>query len=168
MKIEVRQGRPKRDYRTTSKEAHTRFCAAHPEIDMSYRDWAKVINLYNSSFRDYMVQTGEKAKLPRGFGPFAVTGKKTVGIVMGKDGRTFTNLAIDWQKSRKAGKKVYIMNNHTDGYRYRWHWFISESRFYMSEVWSFVPCRAMSRSISYFIKSRPPGRVEIYKQWRRK
>lgn len=160
-------GRPLREYRTVSKIVYNKFCELHPEVELDYSEWEKIIKTYNGMLRDYIVTSGEKVKLPRGLGSLVITGKKSHKINKVGD-REFVNLSIDWNKSKKVGKKIYHFNNHTDGYRYRWMWFQGDSRFYLSDIWMFKPCRKASRAITAFIKTNPPGRIEVYKQWTRK
>lgn len=166
-KRESSGGRPVRDYRSNSKEAYERFCVAYPDIDLSYTEWNGILVSYNKLLRDYAVTSGEKVKLQRGLGSLAISGKKSRRTVY-VNGVERVVLAVDWKKSKEVGKKVYNFNSHTDGYRYRWLWFCGDARFYMSDIWQFKPCRESSRRITEFIKSRGPGRVEIYKQWTRK
>lgn len=158
--------RVKVEYRSNSKEVYNDFCQKNPSITVSFREWEKVISTYNSLFRDYILETGEAAKLPWGIGMFSISKKKPKKKKV-FDGKEYMNMAIDWQKTRKAGKYIYNFNHHTDGYRARWYWFQDESRFENAAIWWFKPCRKASRLIKDFILKNPT-QMDIYKQWERK
>jgi len=162
--------RVKVGYRSAGREAYKRFCSANPEIKIEYKDWSKVIYTFNEYFRDYMLETGAKVKMPYGFGPFAVNKKKLklYKNFLGPDGKPYINLPIDWAKTKKAGKRVYHTNSHSDGYKYGWYWFSDEARFYLSEIWNFRPARLTSRIINTYV-TKPDGKYgELYKVWKRK
>lgn len=157
--------RVKVEYRTASKKVYDKFCAKHPEVKISYDKWKEVIHTFSHLFRDYILETGDRAKLPWGLGVFSIS-KKKIKKLKRHDGREYINLPIDWPKTIKAGKRIYNFNTHTDGYRFKWMTFPREYRFTHSDIWNFKPCRDSSRKIAEYLKI--PGQKEIYKQWQRK
>src|SRR5687768_12533887 len=111
--------RVKVGYRTTERAVYNRFCLAHPEIKISFEKWKEVIYTYNYAFRDYILESGEKAKYPWGFGSFAIS-KKKVKKFKEWNGKTYINLPVDWKKTKEMGKTIYHFNAHTDGFRCKW------------------------------------------------
>ena len=158
------------EYRSASKETYKRFCEAYPEIKLTYAEWQKVIYTFNELFREYMLESGAKLKMPNGFGPFAVSKKKLKTFKNFKDpeGNPYVNLPIDWAKTKKAGKRIYHTNAHTDGFKFSWYWFNKEARFYMSEIWNFVATRKTSRIIAAYVKKPNSIHAQTYKVWKRK
>lgn len=157
--------RTKVEYRSAGKEVYNDFCIKHPSIRLTFKEWEKIIYTFNGLFRDYILDTGEVAKLPWGVGAFSISKKKPRKTKTFED-KEYMNMPIDWQKTRKAGKYIYNFNSHTDGYRCRWYWFSQESRFENVDIWNFKACRRASRGIKEYLKR--PQQLEVYKQWERR
>lgn len=156
--------RVKVEYRTASRKVYEKFCLKHPEIKLTLVEWREILHTFSHLFRDYILETGDKAKLPWGMGVFAIS-KKKIKKLKRHDGVEYINLPIDWAKTRKAGKRIYTFNTHTDGYRFRWHMFPRETRFIDADIWNFKPCRDSSRKIAEYLKI--PQQQELYKEWQR-
>ena len=71
--------RTKIDWRSSSKENYNVFCKKHPTINLSFDEWRNIVHLYIEAFKEYILETGEKAKLPFGFGEFSLV-KETVAV----------------------------------------------------------------------------------------
>lgn len=154
--------RAKYEYRSTSKEVFSRFRQKHPEINISYTEWCNILYSFNYGFRDYCLETGKKAKFPYGIGEFCITKfkpKKTKEI----DGIEHINLNVDWKRTKERGFKIYHMNNHTEGFDFRWLWVRRSPRFVESSVWNFKPSRVSSRLINHYIKQ---GYQNKYQEWK--
>lgn len=158
--------RVKVEYRSSAREVYDKFCQKYPEDIILYEEWREIIYTYNYLFRDYILETGDRSKLPFGLGAFAIS-KKKIKKTKTYDGKEYVNLPVDWVKTKKAGKKIYNFNAHTDGYRFRWMWFNRGfRRFPHSDLWIFKPSRVSSRKITEFL--RKPAQSDLYKQWQRK
>ena len=64
------------DWRSASKENYKNFCKKNPEVQLSFDQWKNIIYTFNESFRNYILETGKKEKLPYGFGEFSIQKKK--------------------------------------------------------------------------------------------
>lgn len=159
--------RVKVSYRTGSREAYEKFCAAHPNIYLTFDKWKSIIYSFNYLFRDHILETGDKIRLPWGLGNFSVSKKKSKRFVTYKE-KEYVNMPIDWVKTRKAGKKIYHLNSHTDGFRYKWIWFNSDARFYQSAIWVFKPSRISSRKLAEYLKRPNSSYSQMYREWERK
>lgn len=153
------------EYRSNSKEVYKKFCLKYPEVKITFDKWIEVLKTFNHSFRDYVLETGDRAKLPWGFGDFAISKKKVKREKTAPDGKVYINLPIDWQKTKETGKRVYQFNSHTDGYRCKWFWFNSEARFFASDIWVFKPSRESSRKIAEYLKKQSTNYLDLYKIW---
>ena len=103
--------RVKVDWRSSSKDNYNLFCKNHPSIKLTYDEWRNIIYTYNELFKEYILETGDKAKLPYGFGEFSINKKKRRKMKQA-DGKEFVNLPIDWQKTKEKGKVIYNFNYH--------------------------------------------------------
>ena len=68
--------RVKVDVRSASPKAFKDFKTSHPDVTISYNEWLEVIYQFNEAFRNYILETGERERLPHGFGTFSITKKK--------------------------------------------------------------------------------------------
>jgi nucleoid DNA-binding protein len=154
------------DWRSSSKENYNKFCKKHPSIKLTYDEWRNILYTFNESFKEYILETGEKAKLPYGFGEFSINKKKRRKLKNNVDGKEFVNLPIDWQKTREKGKVIYNFNYHTEGYFFGWMWFKNTARFRHSDLWYFKPSRLTSRLLSHYIKTNDKYQ-NIYREWKK-
>lgn len=159
--------RVKVSYRTTSRGVYDRFCAAYPSINLSFEKWKEILYTFNCSFRDHILETGDRCKLPWGFGTFSISKKKNRKLVI-YEGVERINMPIDWARTHKLGKRVFHFNAHTDGYKYKWKWFLADCRFYSSDIWMFKPSRLTSRKLAEYLKRPNSPYPQIYREWERK
>ena len=151
------------DYSTGSVLAYRLFKKAYPSAGLTREQWRIILYMYNESFRDYILETGDKAKMPYGFGDFAIIKKKRKKIKIIK-GVEHINLPIDWKKTREKGKTIYNFNYHSEGWFFGWKWFIKTARFRFSDFWYFKPSRTSSRLIAHYVKTKHEYQ-DIYKEW---
>ena len=156
--------RVKIDWRSSSKENYINFCKKNPSIKISFDEWKNIIYLFNESFKNYILETGERAKLPFGFGEFSINKKKR----RKKKGLNdeFVNLPIDWKKTKEKGKVIYNFNFHTEGYFFGWVWFKETARLKNTELWYFKPTRTTSRLLSHYIKTNEKYQ-HIYREYKK-
>lgn len=151
------------DWRTTSRENYKDFCKKSPTLEVSFEEWKETLYLFSTHFKNYILETGEKAKLPCGLGEFSVNKRKRKKIRV-QDGEEKINLPIDWVKSKEKGKRIYNFNFDTEGFFFGWTWFKHSSRFKYSNFWYFRPSRATSRLLAHYIKSDNKYQ-HLYREW---
>lgn len=162
--------RRKKEYRTNSKENYNRFLAENnvKESELSYLKYCKNIEVCNWMFVEYALRTGSKVVFPYGFGSLAVNKKmlKRFKEYKNKEGEMVkaVNLRPNWAKSRELGKKVYHTNEHSDGYNFRWIWFVDECKLYLSDLYVFKPARYPSRAINKYVRKQGEFQ-ELYLEW---
>lgn len=156
--------RVKVDWRSASLENYKNFCKKHPTIKLTYDEWRNIIYSFNDAFKNYILETGEKAKLPFGFGEFSVNKKKRRKLKGLKD--EFVNLPVDWKKTKEKGKIIYNFNYHTEGFFFGWMWFKDSARFKNADLWYFKPSRTTSRILSHYLKTNEKYQ-HIYREWKK-
>lgn len=160
-------GRPKMEFRTASRENYDRFMAEHPGSTLTFKQFKDIIYLWNEYFMTSILETGDKIKIPYGFGYLSINKKKTKRYFERGDEK-FCILPVDWKATKAEGKKVYILNNHTDGYRFKWFWFIADAKFKLANLWRFKPARKFSTLLhTYLTKKKDKNYVDIYNEWYR-
>lgn len=161
--INVFMSRTKLDWRSGSKDNYIQFCKKTPSVKISFDEWTKIVYSFTDLFKEYILESGDKAKLPCGFGEFSINKKKRKSIKK-NNGREFINLPIDWKKTKEKGKYIYNFNYHTEGYFFGWIWFKSSARLRDVTLWYFKPSRATSRLLSHYIKTNEKYQ-HMYNQW---
>jgi nucleoid DNA-binding protein len=156
--------RVKIDWRTASKENYNNFCKKHSSIKLTFDEWRNIVYSFNDAFKNYILETGEKAKLPFGFGEFSINKKKRRKKKGVND--EFVNLPIDWQKTKEKGKVIYNFNYHTEGFFFGWMWFKGSARLKNVDLWYFKPSRTTSRLLSHYIKTDEKYQ-HIYREWKK-
>lgn len=64
-----------------------------------------------------------------------------------------SKLRVDLKKSRELGKTMYFMNEHTDGYVYKWKWHKNFRHKYIP-YYSFLPARyTVRRKLPWVLKN---------------
>jgi hypothetical protein len=155
------------EWRSASIQCHEDFCKKYPDIKLTAKQYGEIIRTYNIMFRDYILETGEKAKMPQGIGQFSINKKKTRKYGMNDKGERVIRLPVDWVKTRKAGKYIYNFNYHTEGYKFRWIWFEHSAYFLKSDIWVFRPSRGTSRAIAdKLLRDTSKNYADIYHEWK--
>lgn len=154
--------RTKVEWRSGSKLNYKKFCKENPLIKLTYQEWRSIMRTYNEEFRTYILETGEKARLPHGLGQFSIVKKKRKKYT-GTGENKRLNLPIDWQKTKEKGKIIYNMNYHTEGYFFGWIWF-KPALLKQPTIWHFKPSRPTSRILARYIKSEKKY-MNIYRAW---
>lgn len=153
------------DWRSANVNNYNTFQKAYPDIKITFDEWRNILYMFNEEFQTYILETGEKAKLPGGMGDFSIMKKKRKRIKVAPDGREFINLPVDWKKTREKGKIIYNFNYHTEGYYFGWLWFKKNARFKNSDLWYFKPSRNTSRLLAHYIKTDNKYQY-IYQVWK--
>lgn len=156
--------RTKVDWRSASKENYNDFCRRHPSVELTFDEWRNIIYTFTNMFREHILETGERAKLPFGFGEFSINKKKRRKM-KGVDGKEFINLPVDWKRTREKGKIIYNFNFHTEGYFFGWMWFKSTVRLKNTDLWYFKPSRTTSRLLAHYVKVNDKYQ-HLYHSWK--
>lgn len=151
------------DWRSTSKENYNNFCKKHPSIKLTFDEWRNIAYTFMEGFKEYILETGEKIKIPYGVGDLSINKKKRKKI-KSANGRDFINLPVDWKKTKEKGKIIYNFNFHTEGFFFGWKWFRMNSRFKHSDLWYFKASRFTSRLLSHYLKTDEKYQ-HIYREW---
>ena len=113
-------------------------------------DFVNIISDFNRVVAKKLLE-GKEFQMPAGMGK--------IRIIKSQDNRPRTSKAvIDWAETNKLGKVVHFRNQHSDGYRYKIKWEISQAGANSSKYY-LIPCRALKRSLAKVIKER---RTDFY------
>lgn len=111
-----------------------------------YKLWKE----YIQEWMRLMVYKNETYTMPFGLG--------NIGIVKfrPKLSNPRTKLCMDYQKWRKTGQKIFLLNEHRDGMRYRIRWARSGARPITNKnAYYFMPSRQFKRDLVKVLKYNP-------------
>lgn len=121
------------------------------KVDLSFTDCKKIIESCNKHISSIIVDEIDGFKLPFGLG-YICAGKYKP-----------TNPLVDWDNTKKSGKKVYHLNLHTFGYAVKLYWFrvgrIRNTHFH--EVYKFVSYKTLGKKVSAAFKTGQ----KVYAEW---
>ncbi len=158
--------RPKRDWRSSSRNQYTNFCLENPEIKITFTEFQNIINKWNNLFASHILETGDKLKIPHGIGPLTINKYKPKnGYKTTKTGIVLPNRSIDWKATKQEGKYIYHLNPSTDGMKYHWAWFPRFSYIKSAPIWKFEMARVHSRQLAKYLKNPKDNHKDFYKQW---
>ena len=100
---------------------------------------------FNKLLIDEILISSEEIRLPYRLGTIRIKKSK-----MKYDDKN--KLKIDWAASKKLGKRIYHLNDHTGGYKYRFYW--TKGIVKNITAYSFIPTRTNTRSLASILKDK--------------
>lgn len=161
-------GRPKFDFRTTNTENFRQLKKDYPEFrKLKVSAWRGLILAYTEKYKEHLLETGDMLDIQGECGNLAIKKKKRRKLILNPHtGKTHINLPVDWKKTNALGKKVYIMNYHTDGYHFGWIWFkqVKKTGIKFPNIWKFQAMKkAKNLLFTYLMKDQKYQ--HIYREW---
>lgn len=114
--------------------------------DIPYATYRKIITDYFQYMRDELIDKGKEVKLPYRLGSIQVVKHKPKHY----DGRS---LRIDYQETKKQNKIIYLVNEHSNFYKYRLYWKKYEVLLPNKTKYQLVLTRANKRNLAQIIKN---------------
>lgn len=115
------------------------------ELQVDRKLFRKICDEFNKLLIDEILINSEEIRLPYRLGTLKVKKSK-----MKYDDKN--KLKIDWAASRKSKKKIYHLNDHTGGYKYRFYW--SKGIVKNISAYSFIPTRTNTRTLASILKDK--------------
>jgi len=109
------------------------------------KQYGDIIRRANEAISDYVLKDTYHLRLPFALGILYIV-KKRINYAA-------SNLPIDWENSKKYGKRIYHTNEHTNEYRYRWMWNLKRASVKHGACYFFIPCRTNSRNLAKILKT---------------
>lgn len=111
---------------------------------IDYSLFKQILSEFNKSISNSILE-GYKFTMPFRLGALMIIKKKM----------NFNNLnstIIDWQLSKKYGKVIYHLNEHSHGYTYKFYWDRAYRQFTLTNKYRFVMSRTNKRRLAQLIK----------------
>ena len=115
------------------------------ELQIDYKMFRDICDEYNQLIVEEVLINSETVRFPVRVGTFRV--KKTKMKFTDKN-----KLMIDWKKSKELKKRIYHMNEHTGGYKYRFFW--KKGAIKNISAYAFIPTRTLARRLASILKDK--------------
>lgn len=89
------------------------YIKQYDKID--YNTYKYIVNCFYDLFLNTLFEDSKLIKLPYGLGSVCIVKYKPKIL-------TQKSLSVDYKASAEYGKKIYHLNEHSDGYKFRLYW----------------------------------------------
>lgn len=137
--------------------SYMEFVKGNPLYEIEYKVFRAIIDDYFRYLRDELIENGKEIKLPCRMG--------TLQIVKHKP-KTFSttgrrSLRIDYGESKKLGKMVFHLNEHSGLFKYRFLWSKQVMLTHNKTKYQLVMTRDNKRRLAQIIKNHERDYIEI-------
>ena len=122
--------------------------------DIDYNKYRNIVTDYFQHLRQKLIEEGKMIKLPYRMGNVQIIKSKPKHL----DKRS---LRIDYQATKQTGKLIFLLNEHSDMYKYRYHWEKIDMMVPNKSKYQLVATRANKRRLAQIIKNRELDYQEI-------
>ena len=84
-------------------------------VDMPYVRFKRIIDSFNRKTKESILNASEGFKMPYGLGYIRIVKYRPKNF-------NSRSLSIDYKASKEYNKKIYHLNEHSNGYKYRLYW----------------------------------------------
>lgn len=116
-------------------------------LQVDYKTYTQICLKANTLIAEEILTNSATVKFPARTGHLRIMKSKLVLLI--------PRLKVDWAASNKTGKRVYHLNEHRQGYKYRFHWAKRDCNATNKAAYSFTPARTLKRRLAYILKNEP-------------
>jgi hypothetical protein len=131
---------------------------------MTRSTFTGICKMFNELLIEALVLENFEFFIPYRQGTLSIIKRKT-SVYYDENGKLKSNLRVDYQATRKLWeqdmqafierRRVYHLNEHTDGYNYGFYWRKTYSKVPQGVVYSFKASRGMARFLAKAVKENP-------------
>lgn len=135
-------------------KSYLEYTENNPMYFVEYRTFRDIINDYFKYLRDELIEEGREIKLPCRMGTLCVVKHKP---------KTFTSksLRVDYAESKKQGKIMFHLNEHSNYFKYRYYWNKQNMLTKNKTKYQLVMTRENKRRLAYILLHRLRDYTEI-------
>ena len=85
------------------------------DVELNYARYKRIIDEFNKVVKEEILERSQTFKMPYGLGVICIVKYKPKGY-------TDKSLSVDYKSSKEEGKRIYHLNEHSNGYKYRLYW----------------------------------------------
>lgn len=126
--------------------------------DVPFKKFSNFLTEANTILSDKIINDAYEHNLGSRLGVLSIRKKRKVSL-------DTKHLPINWKLTKELGKKVYHLNEHTNGYRFGWMWDKTGVLKY-KYFWKFRPTRKNTRALAKVLNNeyRTIDYLEIHKE----
>lgn len=170
MLIQRTKGKLNADYKLIDMY---KFYCTYSKKPVDYNTYRKICLLINKTIINKVIKENLLFILPYRGGNISIRKyKNKLRERVTENGNTILNQPVDWKATKEMwleepelkGKKViYIDNEHTDGYKFKFIWNTFNAKFKNKYLSGFKPLRKISRLLALEIKTNPD--FDTFERW---
>lgn len=122
--------------------------------DIDYTTYRNIVTDYFQHLQQKLIEEGKMIKLPYRMGNVQIIKSKPKHL----DKRS---LRIDYQATKQTGKLIFLLNEHSDMYKYRYWWNKIDMMVPNKSKYQLVATRTNKRRLAQIIKNRELDYEEI-------
>lgn len=122
--------------------------------DIDYNKYRAIVTDYFKYLQKQLIEEGKIIKLPYRMGTVQIIKKKPKYY----DKRS---LRIDYQATKQTGKLIFLLNEHSDEFKYRYLWSKTDIMVPNKSMYQLVATRANKRRLAVIIKNKELDYQEI-------
>ena len=138
------------DYYISYKE----YIEPDTQYDVDLKTFKAIVTDYFKYIRDEVMYNCKGFKLPCRLGKLSIV-KHQPKEFTGK------SLRWDWKATKELGKPVYLLNEHSGFFKYRFYWSKKDCLLTNKSVYQFVACRQNKRDLCKIIKNKLKDYPEV-------
>ena len=135
-------------------KSYMEYVKDNPLYQVEYRKFRDIINDYFKYLRDELIENGREIKLPCRMGTLRIVKHKPKEY-------TGKSLRIDYGETKKLGKVVYHLNEHSNYFKYRAYYNKKNILTRNKTKYQLILTRDNKRRLAYIIKNRIRDYVEL-------
>lgn len=85
------------------------------DVELKYARYKRIIDEFNKVVKEDILERSQPFKMPYGLGFVCIVKYKPKSY-------TDKSLSVDYKSSNEEGKRIYHLNEHSNGYKYRLYW----------------------------------------------
>lgn len=110
-----------------------------------YSDFVDICSEFYKGISEYILEGG-LYKMPYKLGTISVVKKRPKTI-------SWRSISLDWKSSVETGKQVLHTNDHSNYYKFRFHWCKLKASFHNKSGYRMIVTRETKRKLAQIIKS---------------
>lgn len=122
--------------------------------DIPYSTFRSIVTDYFKYLRDQIIEQSKEVKLPCRLGTLQIVKKQPKNF----DSKS---LRIDFHETKVQNKIIYFINEHSNFYKYRFHWSKRDSALVNKSKYQFVATRENKRRLAQIIKNKEHDYIEL-------
>ena len=145
----------RKSYTTTDfYESYKQYIEPNTPYDIDLQTYKNIINDYFQYIRDEVMYSCKEFKFPCRLG--------TLQIIKHQP-KEFTGKSLrwDWKATKETGKPVYLLNDHSNYYKYRFFWSKKDSLLTNKTKYQFIDSRDNKRNLAQIIFNKTKDYPEL-------